>query len=99
MRKRSPYLIAVVEKTMKVLIVMGAGKIPMTLTEIALTAEVPKNTVFRILRTLETRKWVQRAGDRWYIGVALWRLIEVDLEIKLQRLIKRRGNVSDGTGA
>jgi DNA-binding IclR family transcriptional regulator len=54
---------------------------PRTLDQLAETVDVHKSTVLRLLRTLESRKFVQRGDPRHYrLGVALFDLASQALE-------------------
>lgn len=59
----------------------GLAEGPKTLDQLAETIGVHKSTVLRLLRTLETHRFVQREGVRYYrLGTALFDLAHRSLE-------------------
>lgn len=79
------YKISVLQKAAKILSMLGRAYRPATLTEIAKTTEIPRNTVFRILKTFEEDGFVQQANERWSLGPDLWELVQRDIENRLKR--------------
>ena len=77
------YTIAVLVKAVTVVETMAQATRPVTLTEIAKTTSIPKNSVFRILRTLESCGWVAQAKERWFIDERLLRVLDEDLNHKI----------------
>jgi IclR family transcriptional regulator, KDG regulon repressor len=68
------YLVAPILKAMKVLELVCRASEPMSLNDIAKITGQPKTTVFRYLRTLESRRMVEHdaATDRYQAGIGLW---------------------------
>lgn len=67
------------DRALLLLTELAAG--PKTLDELADTVDVHKSTVLRLLRTMESRRFVQRADPRHYrLGVALFDLANRALE-------------------
>jgi len=79
------YTIAVLDKAIRVLQVMSEAQRPATLTEIMRTVGESKNAVFRILKTFESSGFVAQVEGRWTLGMALHKLVKVDIENKLSR--------------
>lgn len=77
------YAIASVVRATRVLNTIGQLNRSVTLTEIARTTQIPKETVFRLLHTLLGCGYVQQAGDRWLLGVEMWGLVNKNLSALL----------------
>lgn len=70
------YAVQPVLKAMQVLQLVCEASEPLTLNQLVLSAQIPKTTVFRYLRTLAAMRFVEHDAetDRYRPGIGLWRL-------------------------
>ena len=62
------YLIPALVQSFSVIECISENSEGVTFTDIVTETKVPKSTVFRILHTLENNSWVEKRGDRYYLG-------------------------------
>ena len=71
------YSIAVLDKGIQVLFALGVPEyIQLSLKELSESLEMPKDSVFRILRTLERRQLVEEINGKWQIAPAVTRFTQ-----------------------
>lgn len=79
------YTIGSLVKAAAVISMLGETNRGATLTEIARTTQIPRETVFRLLKSMQELDWVQQAGDRWLLGAGLWELVQKNIRATIAR--------------
>ncbi len=68
------YQVTAAARGLDVLDAIAAEARPMTLAEIALAVGLPRATVYRLMRTLQERNWVEREGNDYRLGFKCFQL-------------------------
>lgn len=69
-------------RTLRVIEAFGSDDSALSLTDLSARAALPKSTVHRIVRGLLQHGWLERADDRYALGI---RLFELGQRVQLQR--------------
>lgn len=89
MAEKTYHRIAAVQKTARILKVIGESKVPITGTDIAIQVNEPVGTVMCHLATLEDFGLVQEVGGGWLPGLALalyWAKRKATLETHMEKI-------------
>ena len=80
MTKKSDYTVPMVEKALQILRFLLEHNDEFSIGDIATALDIPKTSVFKILHTLETERFVTKdASDRYSLGFGF---IPYDAEVK-----------------
>ena len=89
MAEKTYHRIAAVQKTARILKVIGDSKVPITGSDIAIQVNEPAGTVMCHLATLEDFGLVQEVGGGWLPGLALalyWAKRKATLETHMEKI-------------